>query len=96
MKNLKFKLGQKVLVNTGGLDTVGIIDKPTIINLTGGYERPYYMGINTDDRSFLVRFTDDINKTRFGGAERFYDNPKAINYLCESAQFIPEKYIRTI
>ena len=91
MKN-KFSLGQKVIVNTGGKDTVAIIDYPTIRKDINGKDRDFKMKYN-NGFAYMCRFTDDVNKCYAGGAIRTNERTGGINYLLENGQFIPEENI---
>lgn len=88
------KLGQKVTVNTGGNDTIAIIDYPTIRKNMYGKERSYLL---PDGSAVLCRFTEDINKCWVGGAKYEKDSYKAEdNTLCINAQYIPLECITPI
>lgn len=86
MKN-KFKLGQKVIINTGGEDTIAHIDEPTK-NIHG-----YYW---PQQDLYLCRFTDDDRKLLCNGAVimegHFFDKTK--HYVCKNAQYIPADCIK--
>ncbi len=84
----KFKLGQKVIVNTGGNDTVSHIDMP-LKNIHGFYWK--------EQDSYLCRFTDNPDKLLCNGAKSREDcikdnltgHPVFVN-----SQYIPSIYIR--
>lgn len=86
MKN-KLKLGDKVIVNTGGSDSFAYIDNP-IKNIHGFYWE--------EQDSYLCRFTDDSSKLLCNGATIFSpsNTPKKNNFVCTNAQYIPSKYIK--
>ncbi len=91
-----FKLGQKVIVNTGGNDTVAIIDYPTIRQDINGNQRDYKMN-SGESIAYLCRFTEDIKKCYCGGAIRIKGSFKAEeNTLSVNAQYIPVEYIRPL
>lgn len=92
---MKYKLGQKVIVNTGGKDSFAIIDYPTIRKDINGKERDFKMKYN-DGFAYMCRFTEDINKCYVGGAIRTNERTEGINYLLENGQFIPEKFINPV
>ena len=92
MKDLK--LGETVIVNSGGDDVTAIIDYPTKRNLDGSL-REYFMTVN-NETSFLCRFTNDIKKTFIGGAKYGIANGDYSadnNTLFCNAQFMPEEFI---
>lgn len=86
----KFKLGQKVIVNTGGKDSLAFIDYPTIRYKPNGDEYSYIFK-NSSGYSYLCRFTDNEKHCHFGGAKISSDSSTA---LARNAQFIPEQYIK--
>jgi hypothetical protein len=88
---VKFKLGQKVIVNTGGKDTICHID-----NTAKGVHGFYWK----EQNSYLCRFTDDATKLICNGAisrEQYIDNPKESigkPFFVNNAQYIPAEFIR--
>ena len=89
MKNNKqiFQLGQKVIVNTGGDDTIAHIDYP-VKNVHGYFWRAQNL--------YLCRFTDNSKKLLCNGAVKFegglYNVDK--DYVHANAQYIPADCIR--
>jgi hypothetical protein len=91
----KFSLGQKVIVNTGGNNTVAIIDHPTIREDMNGKERSYIINVHGNGRAYLCRFTDDITKCYIGGATYVKDSHKTEDRtLFTNAQYINEAFIK--
>ena len=87
MKN-KLKLGQKVIVNTGGNDTVAFIDLP-IKNIHGFYWKAQNL--------YLCRFTDNSNKLLCNGAitrEQHINENKTGEFVTNNAQYIPADCIK--
>lgn len=92
----KFKLGQKVIVNSGGADYVAHIDLP--IKNKNGYkwETPgskYW----PSETLYLCRFTEDPNRLLCNGAitrEQAINEEKQGHFVVNNSQYIPEKYIR--
>lgn len=89
----EFNLGDKVIVNTGGNDSIAIIDYPKIRKDMYGRERSFKMTVH-GETAYLCRFTDDITKCWIGGAIRTNDARKQM--LRENAQFIPEEFIKPV
>lgn len=92
-KEPKFMVGQKVIVNTGGADTIAIIDYTRFpLRTHEGETRIYVMDDLGGGKAWLCRFTEDFKHTIVGGGEwKSYDAEK---FVARSSQFIPEKYIR--
>jgi hypothetical protein len=86
MKNT-YQLGQKVIVNTGGEDTIAHIDKP-VKDINGHYWE--------SQDCYLCRFTDNDKKLFCNGAVPYVGGIYDVdtNYIFPNAQYIPTKYIK--
>lgn len=86
-KAIEFKLGQKVIVNTGGNDTIAFIDTP-IKNVHGYYWK--------EQNSYCCRFTEDADKLLCNDAVKHEDyNGKNI-HVCTNSQYIQAECIKPI
>lgn len=96
---LKFQLGQKVVVNTGGRDEIAFIDYPT--NHKPGRVFDFVLEEPEGTVNYLCRFTDDYRKTLHAGAVSVKDYSKFLRdggrkprMAVTSAQFVEESSIR--